>query len=91
MLLIRTSSIPHTTVRALLTLQIAEGYPRSDGHNITKPNTMTRVQITLLVEVDTEDDINCPDGDAINQNVVVNAVDNGFFLDPVTVLDARIV
>jgi len=52
---------------------------------------MTRVQVTLLVEVDTEDDMNCPDGDAINQNVVVNAVDNGFFLDPVTVLDARIV
>ena len=26
--------------------------------------------------------MNCPDGDAINQNVVVNAVDNGFFLDP---------
>ena len=22
--------------------------------------------------------MNCPDGDAINQNVVVNAVDNGF-------------
>ena len=52
---------------------------------------MTRVQITLLVEVDTEDDINCPDGDAINQNVVVNTIDNGFFIDPVTVLDARIV
>ena len=52
---------------------------------------MTRVQVTLLVEVDTEDDMNCPDGDPINQNVVVNAVDNGFFLDPVEVLDARIV
>ena len=33
--------------------------------------------------------MNCPDGDAINQNVVVNAVDNGFFLDPVTVLDSK--
>ena len=35
--------------------------------------------------------MNCPDGDPINQNVVVNAVDNGFFLDPVEVIDASIV
>jgi len=78
-------------LRALLTFTIAEGYPRSQHIIHTQLNTMTRVQITLLVEVDTEDEVNCPDGDPITQNVVVNAVDNDFFLDPVTVLDARIV
>ena len=41
-----------------------------------------KVLVTLLVTVDTEDDIVSPDGDPLTQNVVLNHIDDGF-IDPV--------
>ena len=41
-----------------------------------------KVLVTLLVTVDTEDDMVSPDGDPLTQNVVLNHIDDGF-IDPV--------
>ena len=46
-----------------------------------------KVKVTLLVEVNTECDERCPSGNPLEENCVLNMVDNGDFLDPVTVLD----
>ena len=49
--------------------------------------TMTeKVKVTLLVEVDTNDDEQCG-GDPLEENCVLNMVNNDCFLCPVTVLD----
>jgi len=45
-----------------------------------------KVKVTLLVEVDTEDDEQCG-GDPLEENCVLNMVNNGSFLCPVDVLD----
>ena len=45
-----------------------------------------KVVVTLLVEVDTEDEHICPSGDPLLENCVLNVVDDRFFEDPVTVL-----
>ena len=45
-----------------------------------------KVKITLLVEVDTNDDDQCS-GDPLEENCVLNMVNNDCFLCPVTVLD----
>ena len=46
----------------------------------------TKVKVTLLVEVDTEDDDQCG-GDPLEENCVLNMVNNRNFLCPVDVLD----
>jgi len=45
-----------------------------------------RVVITLLVEVDIEDEYICPSGDPLQDNVVLNVVNDDYFLAPVSVL-----
>ena len=45
-----------------------------------------RVVITLLVEVDTEDEYTCPSGDALQDNVVLNVINDDYFLSPVSIL-----
>ena len=42
-----------------------------------------KVLVTLLVTVDTEDDIVTPDGDPLTQNVVLNHIDNDVYMYPV--------
>ena len=42
-----------------------------------------KVLVTLLVTVDTEDDIVSPDGDPLTQNVVLNHIDNDVYMYPV--------
>ena len=48
-----------------------------------------KIQVTLLVEVDTEDKFVCPSGDPLLENCVVNTVEDGFFTDPVKVLSVK--
>ena len=48
-----------------------------------------KIQVTLLVEVDTEDKFTCPSGDPLLENCVVNTVEDGFFTDPVKVLSVK--
>ena len=51
---------------------------------------LKKVKITLLVSVDTENEghkIFCPSGDPLEENCVLNMVDNGDFLQPVSVLE----
>ena len=48
-----------------------------------------KIQVTLLVEVDTEDKFICPSGDPLLENCVVNTVEDGFFTDPVKVLSVK--
>ena len=42
-----------------------------------------KVLITLLIEVDTEDDLVTPNGDPLTENVVLNHIDNDVSLDDV--------
>ena len=39
-----------------------------------------KVLVTLLVTVDTEDDIVTPNGDPLTQNVVLNHIDNDVYI-----------
>jgi len=48
-----------------------------------------QIEVTLLVEVDTEDKFICPSGDPLLENCVVNTVEDGFFTDPVKVLSVK--
>ena len=48
-----------------------------------------QIDVTLLVEVDTEDKFICPSGDPLLENCVVNTVEDGFFTDPVKVLSVK--
>jgi hypothetical protein len=48
-----------------------------------------QIEVTLLVEVDTEDEFICPSGDPLLENCVVNTVEDGFFTDPVKVLSVK--
>ena len=42
-----------------------------------------KVLVTLLVTVDTEDDMVSRDGDPLTQNVVLNHIDNDVYMYPV--------
>ena len=48
-----------------------------------------QIEVTLLVEVDTEDQEICPSGNPLLENVVLNTVDDGFFMSPVKVLNVK--
>tara|TARA_Y100000289_G_scaffold6112_1_gene5554 strand:+ start:48 stop:215 length:168 start_codon:yes stop_codon:yes gene_type:complete len=48
-----------------------------------------KVEITLVVDVDETDEVICPDGRPLEQNCILNAVDNDFFLSPVEVLSVK--
>ena len=48
-----------------------------------------KIQVTLLVEVDTEDKFTCPSGDPLLENCVVNVVEDRFFTDPVKILEVK--
>ena len=48
-----------------------------------------QIEVTLLVEVDTEDQEICPSGNPLLENVVLNTIDDGFFMDPVKVLNVK--
>ena len=45
-----------------------------------------KIQVTLLVEVDTEDEFICPSGDPILENCVINTIEDWHFIDPVKLL-----
>ena len=53
-----------------------------DAHN-SETTMIKKVLVTLLVTVDTEDEEICPSGDPLSENVVVNVLEDGFFMDPV--------
>ena len=48
-----------------------------------------QIEVTLLVEVDTEDQEICPSGNPLLENVVLNTVDDGFFMSPVKVISVK--
>ena len=48
-----------------------------------------KIQVTLLVEVDTEDKFICPSGNPLLENCVVNTVEDRFFTDPVKILEVK--
>jgi len=48
-----------------------------------------QIEVTLLVEVDTEDQEICPSGNPLLENVVLNTIDDGFFMSPVKVLSVK--
>ena len=48
-----------------------------------------QIEVTLLVEVDTEDEEICPSGNPLLENVVLNTVDDVFFISPVKVLSVK--
>ena len=48
-----------------------------------------KIQVTLLVEVDTEDEFICPSGDPLLENCVINTIEDGHFIDPVKILEVK--
>ena len=48
-----------------------------------------QIEVTLLVEVDTEDHETCPSGNPLLENCVVNTVEDGFFTYPVKVASVK--
>ena len=48
-----------------------------------------QIEVTLLVEVDTEDKFTCPSGNPLLENCVVNTVEDGFFTYPVKILSVK--
>ena len=44
---------------------------------------MKRVEIKLIVDVDVTDELICPSGDHLEENCVLNAVNNDFFMNNV--------
>lgn len=48
-----------------------------------------QIEVTLLVEVDTEDQEICPSGNPLLENCVLNVLDDGFFIDPVKLLKVK--
>ena len=42
-----------------------------------------KVLVTLLIEVDTEDDLVTPNGDPLTENVVLTHIDNDVYMYPV--------
>ena len=48
-----------------------------------------KIEVTLLVEVDTEDEFICPSGNPLLENCVVNVVEDRFFTDSVEVLEVK--
>lgn len=50
---------------------------------------MKRVEIKLIVDVDVTDELICPSGDHLEENCVLNAVNNDFFMNNVEVLKVQ--
>ena len=50
---------------------------------------MKRVEIKLIVDVDVTDELICPSGDHLEENCVLKAVNNDFFMNNVEVLKVQ--
>lgn len=48
-----------------------------------------KVEMKLIVHVDTKDEYICPSGDPTKDNVVLNAIHSDFFLERVDVVKVR--
>ena len=59
------------------------------NHNSNLRKMIKQIEVTLLVEVDTEDEEICPSGNPLLENVVLNTVDDGFFMSPVKVISVK--
>lgn len=51
--------------------------------------SIKKVEIKLVVDVDTADDLICPSGNPLEHNVVLNAIEGDYFLEPVSVLEIK--
>jgi hypothetical protein len=50
---------------------------------------MKKVEIKLIVDVDVTDEMVCPSGDHLEENCLLNAVNNDFFMDNVEILTVQ--
>ena len=63
---------------------------KNNIHENSLTKTMIKkIQITLLVEVDTENTELCPNGDPLLENCVINTIEDDFFLEPVEILEVK--
>tara|TARA_R100000773_G_scaffold41542_1_gene38111 strand:+ start:1465 stop:1638 length:174 start_codon:yes stop_codon:yes gene_type:complete len=51
--------------------------------------SIKKVEIKLVVDVDTTDDFICPSGNPLEHNCVLNAIESDYFLEPVSVLEVK--
>ena len=51
--------------------------------------SVKKVEMKLIVHVDTNDEIICPSADPTKDNVVLNAIHSDFFLERVDVVKIR--
>jgi hypothetical protein len=51
--------------------------------------SIKKVEIKLVVDVDTTDDFICPSGNPLEHNCVLNTIESDYFLEPVSVLEIK--
>ena len=51
--------------------------------------SIKKVEIKLVVDVDTDDNLICPSGNPLEYNCVLNAIESDYFLEPVSVLEIK--
>ena len=51
--------------------------------------SIKKVEIKLVVDVDTTDDFICPSGNPLEHNCVLNTIESDYFLEPVSVLEVK--
>ncbi len=51
--------------------------------------SIKKVEIKVVVDVDTTEDFICPSGNPLEHNVVLNTIESDYFLEPVSVLEIK--
>ena len=51
--------------------------------------SIKKVEMRLVVDVDTDNDFICPSGNALKHNCVLNTIESDYFLEPVSVLEIK--
>ncbi len=51
--------------------------------------SIKKVEMKLVVDVDTADDFICPSGNPLEHNCVLNTIESDYFLEPVSVLEIK--
>jgi len=51
--------------------------------------SIKKVEIKLVVDVDTTDNFICPSGNPLKENCVLNTIESDHFLAPVSVLEIK--
>ena len=51
--------------------------------------SIKKVEIKLVVDVNTDNNFICPSGNPLEHNCVLNTIESDYFLEPVSVLEIK--